>query len=118
MAFRLDHIQLAVPADQEASCRAFWGDVLGLAELEKPEQLRARGGVWFDLGGAELHLGVETLFAPAKKAHPCFAVADLKAIATALERAGIPVSWDTAIRGRNRFFTEDPFGNRLEFMEG
>ncbi|TMV82713.1 glyoxalase, partial [Thioclava sp. BHET1] len=51
MKFRLDHVQLAIPAGAETRCRAFWGDLLGLREIAKPERLRARGGVWFEGAG-------------------------------------------------------------------
>ncbi len=113
----LDHIQLAMPAGGEAEARAFWSGLIGLAELEKPEALKARGGVWFALDGAELHLGVEPGFAPARKAHPGLRVPGIDRLATALSEAGRPVKWDDNIAGRRRFFTEDPFGNRLEFLE-
>ena len=43
----LDHVQLAMPAGKEAEARAFYGNLLGLREVPKPEPLRARGGVWF-----------------------------------------------------------------------
>ncbi|EBA09471.1 hypothetical protein [Sagittula stellata] len=113
----LDHIQLAMPEGEEGRARAFWGGLIGLAELEKPEALRARGGVWFALDGAELHLGVEPGFAPARKAHPGLRVSGIDAVAAALSDAGHPVKWDEKIAGRRRFFTEDPFGNRVEFLE-
>ncbi len=115
--FTLDHVQMAIPEGQEDHARQFWGDAVGLAEIEKPKALRARGGVWFALVGAELHLGVEAAFSPAKKAHPGIRVADLDALAENLERHGHEVLYDDAITGRKRFFTDDPFGNRIEFLQ-
>lgn len=117
MGFRIDHVQLAIPKGQDAVCRAFWGDTLGLKELPKPAELAKRGGVWFELDGAELHLGVEQDFSPAHKAHPCFLITGLDGIASALDAAGYRVEWDDLLKDRRRFFTTDPFGNRLEFME-
>jgi catechol 2,3-dioxygenase-like lactoylglutathione lyase family enzyme len=105
---RLDHVQVAAPAGGEEAARAFYGGVLGLQEVEKPEALRARGGVWFE----QLHVGVEEGFAPARKAHPAFAVDDLDALAA---RIG-DVQWDDAVPGTRRFYANDPFGNRLEFL--
>lgn len=67
---RLHHVQLAIPAGGEERCRAFWGGVLGMRELEKPPVLAARGGCWFRGGDLEVHLGVEQDFVPARKAHP------------------------------------------------
>jgi catechol 2,3-dioxygenase-like lactoylglutathione lyase family enzyme len=110
---RIDHVQLAAPPGCEARARAFYGGVLGLEEIEKPEPLRARAGVWFRVGGRqELHIGVERDFAPARKAHPAFAVDDLDALAA---RIG-GVQWDDDLPGVRRFYASDPFGNRLEFL--
>lgn len=114
---RLHHVQLAIPAGGEDACRRFWGGVLGLTELEKPPVLAARGGCWFAGGGLGVHLGVETDFAPARKAHPGILVNDLRALATRLEQAGAPVTWDPEFPGHDRFYSADPFGNRLEFLE-
>lgn len=113
----LDHVQLALPADGEGVARAFYGTLLGLAEVEKPEPLRARGGVWFAGPGFGLHLGVETPFKPAKKAHPAFRVEGLEALAKRLNEAGVEVVWDTALPDVKRFYVYDPCGNRLEFLE-
>ena len=74
MIARIDHVQVAAPAGGEDAARAFYGDLLGLAELPKPERLRARGGVWFAVGEQQLHVGIEEPFAPARKAHPALAV--------------------------------------------
>jgi catechol 2,3-dioxygenase-like lactoylglutathione lyase family enzyme len=114
---RLHHIQLAIPSGGEPDCRAFWGGVLGLAELEKPPVLAARGGCWFRGGGLEVHLGVEAGFVPARKAHPGILVADLPALAARLTSAGVEVEWDGEFPGHHRFYAADPFGNRLEFLE-
>jgi catechol 2,3-dioxygenase-like lactoylglutathione lyase family enzyme len=114
----LDHVQIAAPRDCEPAARRFYGELLGLAELQKPEPLRARGGAWFALGGSELHVGVEEPFHPARKAHPALRVAPavLDALAAGLARAGAPVRWDEELPGVRRFFTEDPWGNRLELL--
>jgi len=117
MSFALDHIQMAIPKGGEDAARAFWCDLFGLAEIEKPEALRARGGLWLKLDEAELHLGVETPFSPAKKAHPGLASDDIETLAKKLQQAGHPITWDTALNDRKRFFTEDPFGNRLEVLQ-
>ena len=114
---RLDHVQLAVPAGGEDACRAFWGDLLGLAELPKPPLLAARGGCWFEGPGFQIHLGVEADFRPALKAHPGFEVHGVRALAERLLAAGHPVTWGDEVPGRDRFHTADPFGNRVEFLE-
>ena len=114
---RLHHVQLAIPVGGEDGCRRFWGDTLGMVELEKPPVLAARGGCWFRGGALEVHLGVEQDFSPALKAHPGFLVTNLPALAARIEASGIPVTWDENFPGFVRFHCSDPFGNRLEFLE-
>jgi catechol 2,3-dioxygenase-like lactoylglutathione lyase family enzyme len=114
----LDHVQIAAPAGCEPAARRFYGELLGLPELDKPEPLQARGGVWFALAGGQLHVGVEERFAPARKAHPAlrFDGAALDQLARRLTDAGAPVLWSTELADVRRFFTEDPWGNRLELL--
>ena len=114
---QLHHVQLAIPPGGEERCRAFWGGVLGMAEVEKPPVLAARGGCWFRGGGVEVHLGVEREFAAARKAHPGILVSNLRALAEKLTAAGVEVTWDAEFPGHDRFYAADPFGNRLEFLE-
>lgn len=113
----LDHVQLAMPAGQEAAARRFYGDVLGLAEEPKPAHLAARGGVWFRGGTARVHLGVEQDFRPATKAHPALLVRDVAALAARCAAAGFPPVEDQPLPGYSRFYVSDPFGNRLELLE-
>ena len=113
----LDHVQIAMPVGGEANARAFFGDLLGLTELPKPNAMAKRGGCWFAAGIHQLHLGVEDDFRPAKKAHVALASDDLDTLRATLDNAGYVTQTDTVIAGRSRFFTYDPFGNRIEFMD-
>lgn len=113
---RLDHIQLAMPTGKEEQARAFFSDLLGMTEEEKPYPLSERGGVWFRHGDVILHIGVEQTFAPQKKAHPAFLIEDLDALAARLKSAGFEILWDESLPDRKRFYSQDPFGNRIEFM--
>jgi catechol 2,3-dioxygenase-like lactoylglutathione lyase family enzyme len=115
---KLDHVQLAGPPGGEADARSFYGGLLGLEEIPKPEPLLASGGVWFRVGDHELHIGIEDPFAPARKAHPALRVdpGELDSIALTLQQAGAPVEWDDRYPGVRRFYTADPFGNRLEIL--
>jgi catechol 2,3-dioxygenase-like lactoylglutathione lyase family enzyme len=117
---RLDHVQVAAPHGSEEAARAFYGGLLGLPEVEKPEPMRASGGAWFALGAQQLHVGAAGDFAPATKAHPGLSVTDaeLDTLAARLEAAGSPVQWDERLPGVRRFYTADPFGNRLELLAG
>ena len=113
-----DHVQVAIPAGGEDVARGFYAALLGMSEQPKPAALAARGGCWFTAGVAVLHLGVETPFTPAGKAHPAFLVTDLAPLQARLEAAGVTCH-DTSgeIPGVRRFHCTDPFGNRLEFQQ-
>jgi catechol 2,3-dioxygenase-like lactoylglutathione lyase family enzyme len=113
----IDHVQVAAPRGCEDDARAFYGVLLGLEEIPKPEPLRARGGAWFRAGAQELHVGVEEPFAPARKAHPALVASDLAALRERLAGAGHEVHDDDALPGTPRFYVHDPFGNRLEILE-
>jgi catechol 2,3-dioxygenase-like lactoylglutathione lyase family enzyme len=114
----LDHVQLAAPEGCEAAARSFYGGLLGLPELEKPEPLRRRGGAWFAVGAQQLHVGVEPGFAAARKAHPALRVdsGTLQELAARLELAGVRVLWDEELADVQRFYCEDPWGNRVELL--
>jgi catechol 2,3-dioxygenase-like lactoylglutathione lyase family enzyme len=115
----IDHVQLAAPPGCEAEARRFFGDLLGLTELPKPPPLAVRGGLWFACGGQQIHIGVEQEFRPAKKAHPAFRLRDeaaLEALRSRLSAAGVTTREDREVEEAARFFAEDPWGNRLEFV--
>ena len=112
----IDHVQLAAPPGCEAEARRFFGGVLGLEEVEKPESLRGRGGVWFRVGAQQLHVGVEQEFAPARKAHPAFAVSGYDEVVSRLRSAGVETVADDAIPGIRRSYVADPWGNRIELV--
>ncbi|GAA5532267.1 glyoxalase [Deinococcus aluminii] len=114
----LDHVQIEAPAGCEPQARAFFADFLGLPELHKPEALRGRGGVWFALpDGRQLHVGVTPDFVPREKGHPALRCLDLAAFQAHCEAHGISCRAD-AEAGVPRVFLRDPFGNRLEVVEG
>jgi catechol 2,3-dioxygenase-like lactoylglutathione lyase family enzyme len=113
----IDHVQVAAPQGCEAEARAFYGELLGLEELPKPEPLASRGGCWFRAGEQELHVGVEAGFAPARKAHPGLVVDDLSRLADRLREQGVDVTPDETIPGVERAYVADPFGNRLELRQ-
>ncbi|MDF2650381.1 MAG: Glyoxalase/bleomycin resistance protein/dioxygenase [Paenibacillus sp.] len=115
----IDHIQLAAPEGCEAEARLFFANMLGWAELDKPESLKKRGGVWFECGKNQVHIGVQKDFTPATKAHPAFRVVNIGALRARLLSNQVMVIEDDARNeeGAERFYVADPFGNRLEFIQ-
>jgi catechol 2,3-dioxygenase-like lactoylglutathione lyase family enzyme len=119
---RLHHVQVACPPGGEDGARRFYGDGLSLTEVEKPAGLRGRGGIWLRSGeGAEIHVGVEDPFVPARKAHPAFLLADrdeLEATGERLAGLGFDVDWSQrhTFDGYERFHTFDSHGNRVELL--
>lgn len=120
---RLHHVQVSIPRGGEDEGRRFYRDGLGLVEVEKPAELAGRGGCWFraydgDAVTAELHLGVEEPFVPARRAHPALLVDDLAAVAARLRGLGFEVDEterDT-FPGYARFHAHDGAGNRVEVL--
>ncbi|WP_306232925.1 VOC family protein [Agrococcus beijingensis] len=122
----LHHVQLAMPADGAEAARAYWAGAIGLVEVEQPSAIRPLGGCWFraidgDRVTAEVHVGIEQPFSPARKAHPALVVADAEALDAVAERlrAGgflVDESQRTTYDGYVRFHSADPFGNRVEVL--
>lgn len=114
---RIDHIQLAAPKGSENKARKFYNEILGFREIDKPQNLKKRGGAWFELGSYQLHIGIEEPFIPAKKAHPAFEVQGIDALKEHLIQNNVEVLDDHNLPNANRFYAFDCFGNRLEFLE-
>ncbi|MCL4451636.1 MAG: VOC family protein [Candidatus Thermoplasmatota archaeon] len=115
--YGIDHIQLAAPVGSEDIERKFFHDMLGMEEIDKPGNLKKRGGVWFRCGEHQIHIGIEQDFKPAKKAHPAIRVRDIESLKELLATNGIPVDEGEKLPGAKRFYVSDPFGNRIEFLE-
>ncbi len=113
----IDHIQIAAPKGSEDQARHFYVKILGFKEVEKPETLSKNGGVWFAYGSVQIHIGIEEPFVPAKKAHPAFEIQNLESLKQHLLNNNLNVIEDYNLLGANRFYSNDPFGNRMEFLE-
>jgi catechol 2,3-dioxygenase-like lactoylglutathione lyase family enzyme len=113
----LDHVQLAMPPGREAEARTFYQGLLGIPEVAKPANLAKRGGCWFERDTLKVHLGVEPDFHPARKAHPALLTRDLAALRATFEAAGVTIRHDEPLEGYERFYVDDPFGNRIELLE-
>ena len=112
----LDHVQIAMPRGEENRARTFYSDLLGLREIPKPGATAARGGVWFQCGRLQLHLGIEEPFSPARKAHPALRISGYEELLVKLIASGYRVVPDTSLPGVSRSFVSDPFGNRIELI--
>jgi catechol 2,3-dioxygenase-like lactoylglutathione lyase family enzyme len=112
----VDHVQLAIPVGAEMQAKPFYRDLLGLTEVEKPPEMAARGGAWYENGAVKVHLGVEADFRANKKAHPAFIVDDVPRLVAKAREMGVEVKEDDALPGYVRAFLFDPFGNRIEIL--
>jgi len=113
-----DHVQVAMPRGEEDRARSFYADLLGLKEIPKPAPLAGRGGLWFQCGQLQLHLGIEEPFSPARKAHPAFRIHRYRELLARLEASGYSAVPDTSLPGIERASVFDPFGNRVELING
>ncbi|MBD2200570.1 MULTISPECIES: VOC family protein [Calothrix] len=121
----IDHIQLTSSTEVEDAMLLFYGKVLGLTEIAKPEALKGNDNTWYALGNIQLHISTEkNANNEASRRHICFQVADLKEFEAHLIAHGVEIiSVGTARRrhrqpipGYNRFYIRDPGGNRLEIV--
>jgi catechol 2,3-dioxygenase-like lactoylglutathione lyase family enzyme len=113
----IHHVQVAMPRGGEDRARRFYGDLLGFPEISKPANLLGRGGVWFQTANLQLHIGVDKVFMPATKAHIAYQVENLEAFRARLVAAGVVITDDEPLPGFDRFYVDDPFGNRVEILE-
>jgi catechol 2,3-dioxygenase-like lactoylglutathione lyase family enzyme len=118
MILGIHHVQITVPRGQEDAAREFYCGLLQLTEIEKPDTLKSRGGLWLAAGDRNVHVGTEeSVNRHATKAHIAYAVDDIEAWRLKLTKAGIRVEQGVPIPGYSRFEFRDPFGNRVEMIQ-
>src|SRR5579863_10552214 len=104
---RLSHINVTMPKGSEEIARAFYGSLLGLKEIPKPEAIRGRGGVWFEAGGLDVHVSVEEQRGEADAyRHFGLECADVDGLRARLKAAGV-VTEDGRPAPWKRFFVHD-----------
>ncbi|MDQ6654126.1 MAG: VOC family protein [Acidobacteriota bacterium] len=115
----INHVNVTVPAAFELAARQFYGDVLGLRQIPKPEGPRKDVGAWYEIGGLQLHLSIEDgAQNRASERHVCYQVADIASAKLHFQNAGIEVIPDPdPVKGGSRFFARDPGGNLIEVTE-
>ncbi len=112
---RLSHIQICIPVGKENEARKFYSEIIGLIEIPKPKELIPNGGLWYQVGDIQLHIGTEDEINKSKR-HPAFEVEDLKEARELLERNNVKIKEEIQIPGQERFSFFDPFGNRIELL--
>jgi len=113
---RADHIHICVPPERVEEARAFYADVIGLKQIERPDLIFRNAGYWFDIGDIQLHIGVEPALARSIR-HTAFEVADVVKARELLTKANIEILEEPELPGRTRFAFIDPFGNRMELLQ-
>jgi catechol 2,3-dioxygenase-like lactoylglutathione lyase family enzyme len=111
------HIALTIPPGAESQVRAFYGGILGMTEVDGEAAARAEGGCRFRCGDLEFDFDVEPGARSIRQTHPGTLVSDIDALAAKLGERGVAVEWDDKFPGYRRFYTRDPLGNRLQFLQ-
>lgn len=113
---RLQHASVPMPAGGNDQARHFYGETLGLTEIAPPAVLGPERFVWFTVGdsGDEIHVYTDDRGPNSPGQHLCLQVEDPDAVRATLSANGYPTDDTDAIPNRPRFFTRDPFGNRVE----
>jgi catechol 2,3-dioxygenase-like lactoylglutathione lyase family enzyme len=116
----LHHVNVTVPKSVEDAAKHFYGVVLGLKEVPKPEETRGRGGAWYQLGSVQLHLSIEDSLGDSclSKRHVCYTVSNLPEAEVKFRSEGVEIfPDDIPTSGWSRFYVRDPGGNRLEIAQ-
>ena len=111
----LHHLYLLAPGGSATEVRQFYGEALGLPEMEKPQSLANNSVLWFDAGTIVFHVG-RPASGTVGDGHTALAVEDVEAARARFLEMGLPVD-DTVIpMGYPRFYLRDPWGNQFEVL--
>ena len=112
----LQHASVPMPSDGNDKARHFYGETIGLTEITPPSVLGTERFVWFTIGdsGDEVHCYSDDRGPNSPGQHLCIRVDDPEDIRARLQANGYETLDTDAIPNRPRFFTADPFGNRVE----
>jgi hypothetical protein len=111
----IEHVALAYPAGRIDEVRAYYIGLLGLSEIDRPASI-ATPGVWLDCGAVQLHFSNDPAFNVQERPHTALLVDGLRELVTQLQGKGYTAQQAAPLGGRERFFTWDPFGNKLELV--
>ncbi|MFC5624016.1 VOC family protein [Algoriphagus winogradskyi] len=110
----LDHILITIPTGTSKDARKFYLEILQLNEIHGNHP---HGAIWIKLGNIELHIREEEGHQRNSARHAAFVVKNLKTAKDFLIHNNVEISYSSAIKGRDRCFFRDPWGNRLELIE-
>lgn len=119
----LSLLHATVISSDLAKSRAFYGDILGLAENPARPDM-SFDGIWYDVGPNQMiHLmqvpnpeaGIKRPEHGGRDRHTALAVDDIEELAARLTAAGIEYTLSKS--GRRALFCRDPDDNALEFSE-
>jgi catechol 2,3-dioxygenase-like lactoylglutathione lyase family enzyme len=111
---RLDHVTITAPEELETAVLEFYGTFLGLSRLDKPEGTSAPGA-WFAIGDVQLHVSRDS-HNPPPTAHFAVTVGDFDVAVERLRDSGYHIEQAHPVPGRQRLYTRDPAGNRVEIV--
>lgn len=115
-AIRLQHASVPMREGENDKGRHFYGETLGLTEITPPAVLGTERFVWYTIGdsGDEIHLYTDNRGPNSPAQHLCIQVEDPDGVRKKLAESGYETADTDVIPNRPRFFTTDPFGNRVE----
>jgi len=115
---RLHHVNIVVRPGETEQLIAFYTDVLGLQQTEKPTEGTTAGGAWFDINDSnQLHVSERADAVMHDDMHFGLVVDDLDAVLARLAAVGAPWVPQADLFGGRRGSTRDPLGNRVELLE-
>jgi catechol 2,3-dioxygenase-like lactoylglutathione lyase family enzyme len=114
---------VAIVVRDAAAARAFYGELLGLEELERPADVGERfAGAWYRIGGLELHVFEQPDFRPPSAQigpHIALHTADFEGTIERLQSRGCAFLFGPG-RGPDgiaRVILRDPTGNVVEITD-
>ena len=125
---KIHHFTFTPPTGGEKKASWFYGEILGLKEMELPEVLTSIYKIrWFYLLDMVLHIEFSSQFVRPEEQqengvimpgnHIALEVKNIKEIKSYLEKNKIEIREAVTVPDRDRFYVIDPFGNCIELIE-
>ena len=109
-------VRVTVLVTDISRARSFYGRLLGLEEIERPESFRTPG-VWYRAGTVVVELERSGRAVAGNASRFCLWVEDIAEARRACIAAGVQVrEGQSRIAGLTRFLVSDPDGNQVELQ--